>query len=937
MTKQIKQTVSKLSYFYQIGLVQIPVILGLALMLVALPLVSKVAQQSQETRSKATVTTKCCVGNCAGQCMNTEGSCSYPYTVSCGTVSTSCDCLGVGTVCSGDTFNDTCGNRVCRGTKNCSPPTNTPAPNPTSPPACVSTGCEASYNVCAGQSYADNCGNSCGYGSKNCTSFACDTGQTQCDGLYKVRVCKSDRSGWISTDCQVGNTCSAGLCKPVPTVTPLPTNTPTPTPVCSSGSFNPTTGDCDTVPLTPTPTPTPLSINSLPAVCGGSFFAEGSLCASDLANPNNNFCDCCQYGVERLVKNALLRSCRRAPSNIPTPTLTSLLGSCANEKTGYVCKGSTSAYCESQGIGVKVWVPANEVNCGALGCNSATGLCNSHGDLADGTPCDGIGLPSCGSCANSWYSDFAAHFCGPRPTPTNLSNCDASATSCRTACIYPESEVSGSCAFTGINNLPYTGVCCTDRYVAPTPIIPTGRTCWTKGGEDTCNTCPNGSGVSNSDCTTSVTCTATEKKCYESVPSSTPTPGAQTCTGGKIWSDPLNTGTNSCNCPAGQFWTNPDGTQNYSCNSPSNPCDGWWYKLWHETECADTPSPTATPAASQTCVNNCLATGNELAQCNAQCNPNSGCTCDENAAVHICKNTYFTNTCGLQNACHGSKECGEPTLAATPTTYRTGLTATSTPVAGLPPGPKPPTPTLPVSPSGAPPAPPAPPTGGGSNTPACTYNTLQARVQINPTNELVASKTIRLGETLDITCTKNGEGTLADATKTSMKAVHSDGTTKTWANVSKVMPWTPEKVGNWTVSCSENACGKQSDTTVVTVLAADAAVSCKTCSQLSCYKNPTTNAYKWFGIGYQWAGYIQTVADTECTTRSMPKPNWQGKAMGDANCDGRVNGEDYSLWATEFRMKNAANTISSTWEADFNCSGKVDNADYLLWWTKYNQ
>lgn len=54
------------------------------------------------------------------------------------------------------------------------------------------------------------------------------------------------------------------------------------------------------------------------------------------------------------------------------------------------------------------------------------------------------------------------------------------------------------------------------------------------------------------------------------------------------------------------------------------------------------------------------------------------------------------------------------------------------------------------------------------------------------------------------------------------------------------------------------------------------------------------------------------------------------KAKGDANCDGRVDGVDYSLWLNT-QCQPAAGQSCADLKADFNGDGKVNDDDYQIW------
>lgn len=54
---------------------------------------------------------------------------------------------------------------------------------------------------------------------------------------------------------------------------------------------------------------------------------------------------------------------------------------------------------------------------------------------------------------------------------------------------------------------------------------------------------------------------------------------------------------------------------------------------------------------------------------------------------------------------------------------------------------------------------------------------------------------------------------------------------------------------------------------------------------------------------------------------------------GDGNCDGTVDGADYTLWADHWGAENPAGPA----QGDFNSDGTVDGADYTLWADHYGE
>ncbi|MEZ6071584.1 MAG: dockerin type I domain-containing protein [Pirellulales bacterium] len=55
------------------------------------------------------------------------------------------------------------------------------------------------------------------------------------------------------------------------------------------------------------------------------------------------------------------------------------------------------------------------------------------------------------------------------------------------------------------------------------------------------------------------------------------------------------------------------------------------------------------------------------------------------------------------------------------------------------------------------------------------------------------------------------------------------------------------------------------------------------------------------------------------------------RSRGDANNDGRVDGLDFLVWASNFDDNPADDPPGSPANGDFNDDGVVDGADYLLW------
>lgn len=59
-------------------------------------------------------------------------------------------------------------------------------------------------------------------------------------------------------------------------------------------------------------------------------------------------------------------------------------------------------------------------------------------------------------------------------------------------------------------------------------------------------------------------------------------------------------------------------------------------------------------------------------------------------------------------------------------------------------------------------------------------------------------------------------------------------------------------------------------------------------------------------------------------------PSCPRKGVGDANCDGKVDGIDYSIWLNSQCRPTGGQTCADT-RADFNRDGNVDDSDYQIW------
>jgi len=67
-----------------------------------------------------------------------------------------------------------------------------------------------------------------------------------------------------------------------------------------------------------------------------------------------------------------------------------------------------------------------------------------------------------------------------------------------------------------------------------------------------------------------------------------------------------------------------------------------------------------------------------------------------------------------------------------------------------------------------------------------------------------------------------------------------------------------------------------------------------------------------------------------CPPSITPQPNCSLKKSGDANCDGSIDGLDYSVWLNT-QCHPGVNQKCGDLRGDFNGDGKVDDEDYRIW------
>jgi len=190
----------------------------------------------------------------------------------------------------------------------------------------------------------------------------------------------------------------------------------------------------------------------------------------------------------------------------------------------------------------------------------------------------------------------------------------------------------------------------------------------------------------------------------------------------------------------------------------------------------------------------------------------------------------------------------------------------------------------------------------------------------------------------------NGSGQLAN--NVTIVAEHSSGAKNEFSQ-NLVDQWTPPRPGNYTVWCKStdsNCTGLVSSTNATLSVGS----ACKECpNDFHCYGPVDDRAqelgYAWFATGYVMEGWVTQVPDNYCTDYAgKAKPQWIGKGMGDANCDGQINTYDFTLWNTEFEVSRGGEVSSDSWETDFTgpqgvCDGLINTYDFSLWNRSYVQ
>ena len=422
-------------------------------MVVALPFASKLVQQNQETRSKATGYCDCAAGTC-------KGSTCVDYTN---------------------------GGATCQGTKTCTQ----------APPACTQS-CDLGSACSGGPVYA--CGKICGYGNKVCGPAKKDCHPkkwTSCDGY--TRKCEnqtvsvdnnqdcprdecsggegnSSHCGYqeppkcdcnCAADKYTDQNCAGSCGQSCQGTMVRPTAIPTSPPACTGSCFGTTcnqlgkqtaSGICTTgnyccgesIVVVATPT--------IPS-SSTSAHADGTACGGF-----NDPCSQCANGYHGTSGN---QACGPAP--------TVVVASCdGNALYATVCTGGK--YHQCLGSGWTEWLSCPSGQCNGSGCAPEIPTSTPTTLLSDMTPCTSS---TCRNCQNGSFADSGSptgNFCGgARPTaPTTT--CDGKAlntTECAGTSTFNICTTIGWVSHPCASGMQCLGNHCDTAIPSPTSITPT--------------------------------------------------------------------------------------------------------------------------------------------------------------------------------------------------------------------------------------------------------------------------------------------------------------------------------------------------------------------------------------------------------------------------------------------------------------------------------
>jgi len=958
------------------GLAEIPLIIGLLIMAIAIPAASKLVQQNQANLPKAgewecSTSAECSGGRICVSHVCVQSGCDH----SCGTRSDRC---------SDQTWTNGCG-ETCHGTKDCRPtavPTAQPAPT-----------CEGGHNPgdmwCDGNT-AKRCDNFYMTSSNDCGSRECRGGNCA-DRIVPTTVPPTAVPTVPSCDAVGNGCCWAGLAG-----------------YCNNGLVCNSGGVCANPQPAATPTAAGINVDSWCKPYDKGCDGTKSYMCTTMGVWQYNF-DCKEKGCD---PSTGICYPDEIPTLTPTPACLADGVKCYSWPGAPLCDSSccNGSHEKVEGVNKMLYCGPNpnpNPNC-----------------LPDGTECwRNLGSPKCESCCNSSYTKTVGvvnkDFCGPNldpptPMPTIKPNCNnmgGCATWAETCCVGDKVPALDcvppvACRYVPISSTPTP---------APT-LIPTPpaavKSCYCFG------ICGIGCGMFSQD--PGFLALSCPNNCGGGLPANptlTPTPPAagRTCVnsagscqnvaeGGSCRTDSGTQGhciyTDDGQFPEIYCKCDPDPTPQNGCwcrggcsSSETNYCTTGYvsgYSQCNQACCGqskagcDVATPTSKPACYCLgfCGEGCYVSNQQLAfpyiecadSCTTRTPPVATPTLPDDVCETVCRgkmgSSYTrclddceggitptiriqaTPTLGDGNQCYCNGNCGledcrwanrgvAPYTRGCDNSFCEGLlhpTKVLTPTASL--NPPNSTPTTggpnPTNPPGGGSWPTNPPGGSGNE---CPYHSLQARVQKDSTSEWVTSLSDAVaGETINVGCMHDGSGQLANNVKITVTNITSGLSAGFGTNLSQ---WTIPRGGSYRVSCesTDPKCSLNSGS--------DGSVfgsgGCKDCPLgFACFKNG--NSYKWFADGYQMLGYSRTyvvndrtidVVEEDCTSRSVVKPTFLGKGKGDGNCDGRIDIYDQSVWGQEFSSTRGIDESKPNWEADFNCDTKVNIYDLPIWSENY--
>jgi len=571
----------------QIGLAQIPLMIGLLIMAIAIPVATKLSEQNADTRNLAREIECASNSDCGTNYKCVNYSCVYvtptPKPPSSSVKCTSNKCSGDKIIyCRSDgTYSAAMAcnypNFVCRTGKCVNLSTATSAPKPTATPACVSKGgsCASGSPCCSGLYCAS---------SRTCQPYATSTpkpsancgteGQACCDAYMYGCVCNN---GLINI---------GGICKK-----PTATATKTPTPMqacvskggscaavgskCCSGFYCASSRTCQ-----PYATSTPLPFSG----------KDGLVCSTATNIYNSTPCSKCEHGYYKLNYTDTSYICGKNPDkcrdssglyykiNVPDGCNCSISASCASGAcaNGKCVPKATSCFL----TGYNIWIANGQTICkdGGVGVGAYSHTCKS-GTLSS-TRCTG----GCSTCV-------APTTVIPKATATPIQKCECIngkyqgsgcssylyGQSCTSPTAFPSGCpcINGKRTGSGCSSFEY-GQSCTSPTVKP---VPSGGVV-TKAPSGAVATKPPSSGTCSG---TGADICNTDKLSVRAV-----------CVSGKWdYDEQLCGSTNACNrtevCSGRTYYCGKDGkwsTSNDSCASSNNckqcPTDFGCYKNGNE-------------------------------------------------------------------------------------------------------------------------------------------------------------------------------------------------------------------------------------------------------------------------------------------------------------------------------------------------------------------